>query len=87
MNHVERKQERVHDLVVGLGEDLVQAAAELLLRLLGLIGSNPADHGVHRMVRAAGVDRNPAHASIPDPLGKRAGGTGMPDEIPRLVHA
>src|SRR5919201_856938 len=29
VDHVVREQQRVHDLVVGLGEDLVQAATEL----------------------------------------------------------
>src|SRR5207248_2558403 len=56
VHDVVREQERVHDLVVGFGEDLVQAATKLLLRLLGLVRTNAPDDGVHRMIRAAGID-------------------------------
>ena len=86
VDDVVREEQRVHDLVVGLGEDLVKAPTQLLLRLLGLVGADAPDHGVHRMVGAAGVDRDPAHAALHHPLGECAGRPGMPDEIGGLVR-
>src|SRR5690242_5237112 len=81
------KQQRVHDLVVRLGEDLVKAATQLLLRLLSLVVADPADHGVHRVVGAAGVDGDPSDATVESPLRKGARGPGVADEVPRLVDA
>src|SRR6266568_6840870 len=86
VDDVVRKQQRVHDLVVGFREHLIQAAAELLLRLLRLVGADPADDGVHRVVRAARVNRDPAHAALQHPFGEGARGTGMANEVPRLVE-
>src|SRR3981081_4641975 len=39
VDDVVRKEQRVHDLVVGLGKDLVETLAQLLLRLLRLVGA------------------------------------------------
>src|SRR5712691_1402779 len=86
VDDVVRKQQRVHDLVVGLGKDLIQAATELLLRLLRLVGADPADDGVHRVVRAAHVNRDPAHPALQDPFGEGARRPGMADEVLRLVQ-
>src|SRR5579864_4279592 len=85
VDHVVREQQRVHDLVVRLWEDLVETAAELLLRLLGLVGADPPDHGVHRVVGAAGVDSNPSHASFEHPLREHPRRAGMADEVLSLV--
>src|SRR5258708_16195861 len=85
MDDVVRKKKRVHDLVVGHREDLVEAAAQLLLRLLRLVGADAPDDGVHRVVGAAGVDRNPPHAALHHPLGECAGRAGVPDEVGGLV--
>src|SRR5712664_3227486 len=43
VDHVVRKQERVHDLVIRLREDVVEAATKLVLRLLGLVGADAPD--------------------------------------------
>src|ERR1700716_660570 len=40
MDDVVREQKRVHDLVIRLREDLVEAPAQLLLSLFGLVGAN-----------------------------------------------
>src|SRR5437660_7504058 len=85
VDDVVREEQRVHDLVVGLREDLVEAAAQLLLRLFSLVRANAADDSVHGMVGAARVDGDPAHAAILHPLRERTGGTGMTDEIAGLV--
>src|SRR5690242_7611980 len=76
VDHVVREEQRVHDLVVGLRPMLVEQT-DLLLRLLGLVGPDAADHGVHRMVGAARVDGDPAHAALEHPLGKFARRPGM----------
>src|SRR5882672_350233 len=85
VDDVVRKQKGVHDLVVGLRENFVQALVELLLRLFRLVGAYPPDDGVHRVVGAAGVDGDPAHAALEHPFGEGAGGPGVTDEVPRLV--
>src|SRR5438270_5449342 len=85
MDDVVRKQQRVHDLVVSLGEDLVQAATQLALRVLRLVGADLADDGVHRMVRAARVYGDPADAALQHPFRKCARGPGVADEVHRLV--
>src|SRR6266550_4281655 len=87
VDHVVRKKQRVHDLIVLLREDLVEAAAQLLLRLLRLIGADAPDHGVHGMVGASCVDREPAHAALQNPFREGPRRTRMADEISRLVHA
>src|SRR5712692_8214248 len=81
MDHVVRKQQGVHDLVVGLREDVVEAAAEPFLRFLGLVGADAPDDGVHRVVGAAGVDRNPAHAALEHPFRERARRSWVADEV------
>src|SRR5438094_7073486 len=68
VDHIVWKQERVHDLVVGLGKDRVEAAAQLLLGFLRLVGADAPDDRVHGMVGAARVDRDPAHAALHHPL-------------------
>src|SRR5205807_10496154 len=62
------KEQRVHDLVVRLREDLIEAAAELLFCLFGLVGADATNDGVHGMVGAADVDRDPADAVLQHPL-------------------
>src|SRR5207245_5191363 len=86
VHHVVRKQQRVHDLVVGLRKDLIQTAPELLLGLLRLIGADAANHRIHGVVRAAGIERDPAHAAVEHPLRERARGTGMTAEVLRLIQ-
>ena len=81
------KEERVHDLVVLLGEDLVEASTQFLLRLLRLVGPDAPDDGVHGMVGAARVDGDPADPAIQHPLGELAARTRMADEVRRLVDA
>src|SRR5437867_8440780 len=84
---VVREQQRVHDLVVGLGEDLIEAAAELALRFFGLVGADAPDDRVHGMVGAAGVDRDPAHAAFEHPLRERPRRPWVADEVRGLVDA
>src|SRR5579859_566768 len=86
VHHVVREEQRVHDLVVVARPDLVEAAAQPFLRELGLVGADAADDGVHRVVRAAGVDGDPAHAALEDPLGESARRSRMADEVARLVE-
>src|SRR6266853_5291507 len=43
VDQVVGKKQRVHDLVVGLRKNFVEAATELLLRLFGLVGSDAPD--------------------------------------------
>src|SRR5690349_6125321 len=81
------KQQRVHDLVVGLGKQLVQAAAQLLFRLFGFVVADAADHRVHRVVGAARVDGDPSDAAVEGPFGKRACRPRVADEVARLVDA
>src|SRR2546422_2712914 len=64
VDHVVREEQRVHDLVVGFRKDLVEPAAELPFRIFGLVRADSTDDRVHGMVRAAGVDRDPAPASL-----------------------
>src|SRR5438132_1319397 len=85
VDDVVRKEQRVHDLVVGFRKDLVEAPAQLLLRVLRLVGADAADDGVHGVVGAAGVDRDPAHAALQHPLGKGAIRAGVADEVFRLI--
>src|ERR1700694_3236683 len=86
VDDVVRKKEAVHDLVVGLWKDLVQAAAELFLCLLRLVAADAPDHRVHWMVGAAGVNRNPSHAALQHPLREGAGRSRVANEIFGLVH-
>src|SRR6266851_523638 len=85
VDHVVGKKQRVHDLVVGLRKDFVEAATELLLRLFGLVGPDAADDRVHGVVGAAGVDRDPPHTALQHPLGERARRTRVADEVFGLV--
>src|SRR5579864_6928081 len=85
VDDVVRKQQRVHDLVIRFRKDVVEAAAELPLRVLGFVGADAPDHGVHRMVGAAGVDRNPTHTAFEHPLRESSRRARMADEILRLV--
>src|SRR4029077_7333262 len=87
VDDVVRKKQRVHDLVIGLGEELVEAATQLLLRLFGFVVADAADHGVHRVVGAPGVDGDPSDATVESPLRKRARGSRVADEVARLVDA
>src|SRR6266851_10520480 len=50
VDDVVREQKRVHDLVVGLRKDLVEAPAQLPLSLVGLVRTDAPDDGVHRVV-------------------------------------
>src|SRR5215216_583844 len=79
------EQQGVHDLEVLAGEQLVQGAAQGGLGVLGLVGADLADDGVHRVVGAAGVHGQPAHPSVQHPLGELAGRAGMADEVAGLV--
>src|SRR5216683_192396 len=83
VDHVVRKKQRVHDLVVGFREDLVEAAAELLL---GLLGADTPDHRVHRVIGAAGVHRYPPHAASQHPFRESAGRPWVADEVFGLVN-
>src|SRR6266852_3599497 len=85
VDHVVRKQQRVHDLVVGFWKDIVEPATELLLRVLGLVRTDAPDDRVHGMVGAAGVDRDPAHPSLQHPLGEGAGRPRVADEVLGLI--
>src|SRR5260370_11473862 len=85
VDHVMWKKQRVHDLVIGLRKNFVEAAAELLLSLLGLVGPDAADDRVHRVVRAAGVDRDPPHPALQHPFGERTGRSRVANEVLRLV--
>src|SRR5712664_149588 len=51
VDDVVREQQRVHDLVVRLGKNLIEALAQLLLRLFRLVGADAPDDRVHRVVR------------------------------------
>jgi len=75
----------VHDLVVGLGKDRVKAAAQLLFGLLRLIRADSPDDCVHGVVGASGIDCDPAHSAVQDPLGEGACRTRVTDEVLRLV--
>src|SRR6266550_67820 len=85
VDDVVRKQKGMHDLVIGPGEDLVEALAELFLPYLRLVRANPPDDGVERMIRAACVDCDPADTALEHPLGKSACGPRVTDEVPGLV--
>src|SRR5512132_1850145 len=79
------EQQGVHDLEVLAGEQLVQGTAQGGLGVLGLVGADLADDGVHRVVGAAGVHGQPAHPPVQHPLGELAGRAGVADEVAGLV--
>src|SRR5215210_3811204 len=80
-----REQVIVHDLDVVIRPDLLEWPAERRRALAGHVRPDLADDGVHRMVCAARVDRQPADAAGLDPVGELAGRAGVLDEVARLV--
>src|SRR5215218_4681163 len=79
------EQQSVHDLEVLPGEQLVQRAAQGGLGVLGLVGANLPDDGVHRVVGAAGVHGQPAHPAVQHPLGELAGRSRVAGEVAGLI--
>src|SRR6266851_5614822 len=61
-------------------------ASEKDLLVDRLVGPDAPDDRVHRMVGAARVDREPAHAAVEHPLRELARRAGVADEVARLVE-